>query len=161
MFRSFSAGSLRLNYRADWEAEDFTAGYNSDHADVDSFQPVLHFPLDPIALTWLKNNSTAPAAAPFAPTPAQVSPVPAKDVSIEAPFTVASSNNTSSSGRYETTGSITVRNFHKRLAELYGGSTRLILAVDEQGSVIVLLPAPQVSHHIADHMYSRRCLAAI
>jgi hypothetical protein len=152
MLRYFSAGWLSNIYQEALDAEHLTAGYISGHADVVSYQPV-HFALDADDYapppTWLENNSTIPAAAPVAPTPAQVSPVPANNVaSIEAPSTMASSNNTSSSGRYETTGSITVRNFHKQL-DLYDGSTRLILAVDEHDNIIALLPAPQVSHHNA------------
>eukprot|EP00953_Heterococcus_sp_UTEX-ZZ885_P036274 18694-Heterococcus_DN1.PRE.4 len=144
MLRSFSAGSLMLDdFEADLDAEDFMASNDFAMHDSESFQLVRHFPLDTIEHRFLVNNSFTPAAAPVAPTPAQLSPAPAEDVaSIEAPSTMASSNNTSSSGRYETTGSITVRNFHKQL-DIYDGSTRLILAVDEHDNIIALLPAPQ------------------
>jgi hypothetical protein len=52
MFRSFPAGPLRLgSYQADWDAEDLLAGYNSEYDDVNSYEPVLYFPLDPVAPT--------------------------------------------------------------------------------------------------------------
>jgi hypothetical protein len=157
MFHSFSAGWLSNIYEEALDAEDLTACYNSDHIDVDSFRPVLHFPLDPVTLTWLENNSSTPAAAPFAPTPAQISPAPADNVtSIEAPSTMASSRCTSSIVRYEITSSITVRELRRRLAGLYDGS-RLIVAHDEQGRVVWLLPAPQVSILFCT-MTLRKCL---
>jgi hypothetical protein len=158
MFRSFSTGSLCIGSNQEaWAAPDDGMA-SSNAALLDSCEPVFYFPLDTAGdnlsnsdYAWLASNLSQ-AFNSVVPPPAQAAPPQVCDViSNEIPSTCASSNNNLSNLCYDT--SITVPDLRK-LADLYDNSTRLIVARNEQGDVIVLLPAPQVSHHIAKLAYS-------